>query len=58
MLEEPTMLSMNEETDEVGPSEADIKLEKVLESMAWQYQQLSTQTAVLSPALYGSIVCM
>ena len=34
MLEEPAKLCLSEETDETGHSEADIKLEKVLESMA------------------------
>ena len=35
MLEEPIiLLSVAAEIDEFGPSEADMKLEKVLESMA------------------------
>lgn len=47
MLEEPIiLLSVAAEIDEFGPSEADMKLEKVLESMAWQCQQLSLLTAI------------
>ena len=44
MLEEPiNLLSV---AAEFGPSEAEMKLEKVLESMAWQCHQLSLLTAI------------